>query len=265
MTTVRWTELKPEEFETRLAARPLVYLPMGMCEPHGHAAAFGLDLLKAEDICDAAAAQFGGIVAPSQGYHIHEVGYHAPWLDEVVGTVNPRMAALPPDVVLRSLLFQLRAFVNAGFRSIAVITGHNGAQADLRMVAEEFTKLVPVPVTVRSDPELVAGTYPGDHAGKFELSQLLHLRPELVDMDRLDRTTTSPLGRFAQGPDAAEASAGYGKQIIDASVAAVGALVDDAGQGPADLPLLSMEAVEPAWTAIARRRPDWVSYGPVAG
>jgi creatinine amidohydrolase/Fe(II)-dependent formamide hydrolase-like protein len=111
-------------------------------------------------------------------------GYHAPWLDEVVGEINPRMAALQPDVVLRSLLFQLRAFVNAGFRAIAVITGHNGAQADPRLVATEFMKIVPVPVVVQSDPELVAGTFPGDHAGRFELSQLMYCRPELVDLDR---------------------------------------------------------------------------------
>ena len=44
---VRWVELKPEEFLRRLAERPLAYLPMGMVEPHGHAAAFGLDQVKA--------------------------------------------------------------------------------------------------------------------------------------------------------------------------------------------------------------------------
>jgi hypothetical protein len=44
-----------------------------------------------------AAARYGGIVAPSQGYHIHESRPHAPWLEEVVGDVNPRLAALPPD------------------------------------------------------------------------------------------------------------------------------------------------------------------------
>jgi creatinine amidohydrolase len=60
-----------------------------------------------------------------------------------------------------------------------VVTGHNGAQADLRLAATEFMKIVPVPVTVQSDPELVAGTYPGDHAGRFELSQLMHCFPEL--------------------------------------------------------------------------------------
>ena len=63
---VRWEELKPAEFHRRLAERPLAYLPMGMCEPHGHAAAFGLDMIKAEYICAAAAERFGGIVAPSQ-------------------------------------------------------------------------------------------------------------------------------------------------------------------------------------------------------
>ena len=264
-TPVRWAELKLEEFEARLAARRLVYLPMGMCEPHGHAAAFGLDLLKADFICDAAAERFGGIVAPSQGYHIHEVGYHAPWLDEVVGTVNPRMAALPPDVIMRSLLFQLRAFVNAGFRSVAVVTGHNGAQADLRLVAAEFMEIVPVPVVVQSDPELVAGTYPGDHAGRFELSQLMYCRPELVDLERVGRVANDPLGRFAQNPDAHEATAEYGEQIIEASIARVGELVGQAGVGPIDLPFLSFDDMEPAWAAIEAQRAHWVSYGPVAG
>jgi hypothetical protein len=42
--------------------------------PRGHAAAFGLDMIKAEYSCDTAAARFGGIVAPSQTYHIHETG-----------------------------------------------------------------------------------------------------------------------------------------------------------------------------------------------
>jgi creatinine amidohydrolase len=262
---VRWSELKAAEFEVRLAGRPLVYLPMGMCEPHGHAAPFGLDLLKAEFICDRAAERFGGIVAPSQGYHIHETGYHAPWLDEVVGTVNPRMAALPPDVVMRSLLFQLRAFVNAGFRSIAVITGHNGAQADLRLVADEFMKAVPVPVIVQSDPELVKGLFPGDHAGRFELSQLLYCRPELVDMSRVGRTESDPLGRFAQNPDAHEATPEYGRQIIEASIERVGELVDAAGPGPAAIPFLTFDDLEATWRDIESQRPAWVSYGSVSG
>jgi creatinine amidohydrolase len=262
---VRWVELKPEELLRRLAERPVAYLPMGMVEPHGHAAAFGLDLIKAEYLCDQAAARFGGIVAPSQTYHIHETGFHGTWLEEVVGDVNPRLGGLPPDVVMRSLLFQLRVCANAGFRAVVVVSGQNGAQGDLRLVAEEFTRIVPVPVVVRSDPELVRGAFPGDHAGRYELSQLLHIRPDLVDLTRLDRVSSDPLGRFAQNPDAHEATAEYGEQIVGAQIARIGELIDEAGLGPPDLPVLTFDDVEPAWAAVDQQRPSWVSYGQVSG
>jgi creatinine amidohydrolase len=256
----------PEEFEARLADKPLVYLPMGLCEPHGHAAAIGLDTLKADYICDKAAVRFGGIVAPTQGYHIHETGYHAPFLQETVGTTNPRLGSLPPDLVLRTLLFQLRAFVNAGFRTVMVISGHNGAQADLRLVAKEFARLgLPVTVVVHSDPELVVGEYPGDHAGRFELSQLMYCRPELVDLDRVPRVVRHPLGRFAQGLDAGDADAEYGRLVIEAMIDRVGTLVAAAHPQPSKVPFLEFEALEPIWDAILARRPEWVSYGPTPG
>ena len=263
--TVRWAELRPAEFEARLAAQPVVYLPMGLCEPHGHVAAMGLDTLKADYICEQAATRFGGIVAPTQGYHIHETGYHAPFLLQRVGAANPRLAALPPDVVLRTLLFQLRAFVNAGFRAIVVVSGHNGAQADLRLVAAEFMRLVPVPVIVHSDPELVAGRYSGDHAGKFEVSQLLYCRPELVDLDRVRCASSHSWGPFAQGADAGEASREYGRLVVEAMIDRVGELIAAAGQHRADIPFLSFADVEPAWEAVNAQRPEWVSLGLIPG
>ncbi|MGC1239932.1 MAG: creatininase family protein, partial [Chryseosolibacter sp.] len=78
-----WAELLPYEFKKRLAECPIVYLPLGLCEPHGQVSAFGLDTIKAEWLCQEAARQVGGIVAPSMGYHIHETGYHARWLEEM--------------------------------------------------------------------------------------------------------------------------------------------------------------------------------------
>jgi creatinine amidohydrolase len=262
---VRWAELKPEEFLRRIEERPLAYLPMGMVEPHGHAVAFGLDQIKAEYLCDEAAARFGGIVAPPQTYHIHETGFHGTWLEEVVGEVNPRLGGMPPDVVMRSLLFQLRVCANAGFRAVMVVSGQNGAQGDLRLVADAFMEIVDVPVVVRSDPELVRDTFPGDHAGRYEVSQLLYIRPDLVDMTRLDRVATDPLGRFAQNPDADEATAAYGEQIIETQIVRIGQLADQAGLGAADLPFLTFDDVEPAWAAVERQRSSWVSYGQISG
>ncbi|MFV0435369.1 MAG: creatininase family protein [Leucobacter sp.] len=226
---VRWSELLPREFVARRDSAPIVWLPMGICEPHGHVAAFGLDTVKADYLCDESARRIGGIVAPTQGYHVHETGPHAPWLREVVGDVNPLLASYPPDLVLRTLVFQLRAFRNAGFRLAVVVTGHHGNQDDLRLAAEEFMRRSPMRVIVRSDPELAASEFEGDHAGSYEVSQLMYLRPDLVDLGRIDDGATSELKRFAQGFDASAASAERGRAIIELSLDKLGALVASAG------------------------------------
>ena len=76
-------------------------------------------------------------MAPTQGYHIHECGFHKPWLDEVVGDTNPLLAGMPPQVVCYHFLYQLRAFANAGFHAVIVVSGHaGGSQKDLRRVAK---------------------------------------------------------------------------------------------------------------------------------
>ncbi len=258
---VRWADLLPEEFLARQAACPVMYMPMGMCEPHGHIAAFGLDTHKADWLCDEAARRFGGIVAPTQGYHIHESGIHRSWLAGVNDEeVNPRMAALPPDVVIRTLIFQLRAFVNAGFHTVAVISGHNGPQPDLRIGAEEFMATFPeIAVHLVSDPELVAGQFVGDHAGLYEVSQLLHIRPELVDLDRVDRVASDPLGRFCQNPDAARATAAHGQAILDASLDSIGRMVDGAAERQVTLRTVGIESCEQIWRRVEARSDQWVT------
>ena len=56
------------------------------------------------------------------------------------------------------------------------MSGHaGGSQNDLRRVATVFSKVAGIPVTVRTDPEW--GGYPGDHAGAYEISQLLAIHP----------------------------------------------------------------------------------------
>jgi len=258
-TTVRWEELLPREFLQRLRALPLVYLPLGLCEPHGHVAAFGLDTLKAVYLCEESARRFGGIVAPTQGYQIHETGYHGPWLAENLGDVNPRLGSIPPDVLLRLLVFQLRAFVNAGFRAVLLVTGHNGNQADLRIVAEEFTRDQPVQVVAVSDPELVAGEIEGDHAGRYEVSQLLHIRPDLVRLDRLDDPTTSPLRSFGQGDDAGQATASHGETIIEKSIAALETIVESFRplSNDQDFPFMTIDDAEQVWQRVVARTDEW--------
>lgn len=261
---VCWEDLLPAEFEARRAAFPVVYLPMGLCEPHGHIAPFGLDTHKARYICEESARRFGGVVAPTMAYHIHETGYHAPWLNGVMGKINPRLAALPPHVVLEAFLYQLRAFRNAGFKGVVAISGHHGGnQEDLRLVAQAFKRAFPIDCFVCSDPELVEGLYEPDHAGRYEISQLLAIRPDLVDMTRVERTASDPLGRFAQNPDASAASATLGVEILEASLGSIGrALRTFTLEPPPDDEFIPMESLTAIWRSIVAGRSGWRTLNP---
>ncbi|TLS53684.1 creatininase family protein [Paenibacillus antri] len=268
-TKVRWAELLPREFRERLAARPIAYLPLGICEPHGQIAAYGLDSIKADYLCEEAARRYGGIVAPTLGYQIHEAGYHAPWLVSEVGEGEAPMTGVPPQALLYFFLYQLRAFVNAGFRGGVVVTGHSGGnQADLRLAADAFRRRAEVPMWVGSDPELVEGTYAGDHAGKYEISQLMALRPELVDFS-LRRLETEPGagGRLALGADAEEASAELGERILEASLARLGGIVETLAAAAPRSPVgpISYAPVEDAWAETLAAKASWRTASPYPG
>ena len=262
-TPVRWADLHRQEFLERLAECPIVYLPLGLCEPHGHIAPFGLDTIKADYLCDEAASRFGGIVAPTMGYQIHETGPHAPWLKEVMEGENPRIGALPPHIMMQTFLYQLRAFSNAGFTGVVAISGHHGgAQADLRRVAEEFARDYPIAFFVCSDPELVEGRYLNDHAGKYEISQLLHIQPSAIKLDRAERMHSRAFGgRFAQNPDAHEATADYGRLITEASFAEIERQVKRirATAPKEPLPFIPIKAMDTVWARIDANRTNWMT------
>lgn len=262
---VKWAELLPDEFLTRQEECPLVYLPMGLCEPHGYISAFGLDTIKAEYICEVAAQKAGGVVAPTQGYHIHETGYHAPWLEEVLGEVNPYMTSIPPDILLRLFLYQLRAFYNAGFRAVIVISGHSGGnQEDMRMVASVFMKKYSMLIEVKTDPELVQGQYEGDHAGKYEISQLMYIRPDLIDMTKISRQfEEKSLGRFAIGINADQASSQLGKKIIDSCIRETCQIAGELTRSIDSRKInnsIDFNQVEDLWKKIKVQQKNWTTW-----
>lgn len=268
-----WVELLPYEFKRRLDECPIVYLPLGLCEPHGQVSAFGLDTIKAEWLCVRAAEQVGGVVAPSMGYHIHETGYHARWLEDEVGEENPHMTGVPPAVFIHMFLYQLRAFVNAGFRKIVVLSGHSGGnQQDLRLAARCFTsRFHEIEVWVRSDPELVEELYEGDHAGKYEISQLMYIRPDLVDMDRAGwGDMPGRGGRLALGGDVSEASVKLGKDIMEACLNRLvqeasrmkAEIREGASDGGADKSRISYAEIEAIWSDVSQKANQWVTANP---
>ena len=164
---------------------------------------------------------------------------------------------------MRFFLFQLRAFVNAGFSQILVLTGHAGGnQVDLRLVARCFEAQTNCSVVVRADPELVEGSFSGDHAGMYEISQLLSIRPDLVKMERMHRVN-GHLGRQAQGDDATKANARLGKEILELSLTKIGGLLSsDLGIATSHL---SYEETNQIWQEIVSKKEEWISIKPRDG
>ncbi len=127
MREVRWERMFPDELEQAFEKCPVVYFAYGLCEPHGPQNAVGLDALKAHAIACRAAQAHGGIVAPPDYWHIHEMGMAASWLHRVVGQV-PRswMTCVPPWQHFKNVCYHVRMADVMGFHAAILITGHYG-------------------------------------------------------------------------------------------------------------------------------------------
>src|SRR5579864_7160933 len=102
---VRWERMFPDELEAAFAACPVLYLPHG--------------------ICVRAAREYGGIVAPADYWHIHEIGGYAAWAAKAVGEVQRTwMSAMPPWQHFRNVLYHIRQADVLGFKATILFTGH---------------------------------------------------------------------------------------------------------------------------------------------
>lgn len=222
---VRWEERFPDELDEALDRCPVVYLTYGLCEPHGLHNAVGLDALKAHAVACRAAEESGGIVAPPSFWHVHEFGYHASWAERAIGDRNPWLTSLPPWLFFKMFLYQLRAVDARGFQAAIVLTGHYGGnEEDLRRVAEVYMRHSPLKIWAGADWETIEyEDVRGDHAGRCETSQLWALRPELVDMSRLEEGAPGEISRvMATGSDAGESSRRLGDRIVASQVTWLG-------------------------------------------
>ena len=76
---VRWERMFPDALEAAFEACPMVYLPYGLCEPHGWHNAVGMDAIRAYECSCQAAQAHGGLVAPPFYWHCHEIGGYGSW------------------------------------------------------------------------------------------------------------------------------------------------------------------------------------------
>lgn len=217
---VRWDRMFRDELEQSIRDCPLVYLPYGLCEPHGSYDAVGLDGLKAHALCCRAAHAHGGIVAPVDFWHVHEVASYAEWGAGDVGEARPWLTAVPPWIHFKNVCYHVRAADALGFEAAILVTGHYGPNwEDLKQLVSILgphfdIRLYGLPdyEAIGDTSRVAAGT--GDHAGRIETSQLWALAPECVD---LSRCREEPEG-FAAAADAIDSSRRLGEEIVATQV-----------------------------------------------
>jgi creatinine amidohydrolase len=175
-----------------LTHQPVVLLPVGAVEDHGPHLPLSTDNIIVEAICleTARRAQGEALVMPSVAYGLDEHHMDFP------GTVSIGIQTLisyVADVALSA--------ARHGFTHILIVNGHgsNTSIVDLaarRVVTETGVICGAMSPSAAIDPTLAepslsrmrrSGAGGIAHAGEYETAMMLHLRPDLVQMDRAVR------------------------------------------------------------------------------
>lgn len=181
---VLWEELSWEEIAAvRENGTDMAILPVGATEQHGLHLPTGVDTLSAVAIAKGVSAISGIPVLPPIAYGC-SLGHSKKW---------PGTLPLRPETLAR-IVYELAEWIYAaGFSRMLILNGHVTNFAPLRCGLENIRADFPdIKIALRSIWELtreVNDFYTQDagdnwHANNAETSLMLHLRPDLVAMDK---------------------------------------------------------------------------------
>lgn len=237
---VTFDALTRDELNAAAATTSLV-LPLGSTEQHAHHMPTRTDAAIVQAIAfrsaTLAAEHIPILVAPTLPFGCAH--HHLPF----GGTIS-----LTTSTYVDLLCELVAGLVSEGYRSIALLNGHGGNDAAIRVVVDRVVH------EQRNDVHIAAASYwaiaasvlqsygfdsPG-HAGNFETSLMLALEPELVHLNRrpTDAADSTPLGRpeipgatirrkglwaasDGRTDDASRAAADIGAAMLDEIAAAV--------------------------------------------
>lgn len=231
---VLYEELCPAEFEERVAACPVAYLPLGTLEWHGPHMPLGADGIQAQELFVRVAKKVGGVVlpklflGPDRFYHDKEREFYG--MDIYTGgTVVPYemrqlsgSAYWQPDREYQEMVCRIAGnLARAGIR-VLVGHGHGPSTWQFSGMKEKLQKSFGLECFTAFDflqDERLG--YQCDHAAANETSIVMAVRPELVQMERIMPGREEPVA--IAGKDPREyASPEYGQQVLLANVEAMG-------------------------------------------
>lgn len=193
ISEMSWTEYKAR----LLNDNPVIVLPVGSLEQHGPHSPLATDTIIPTEIGKAVAAQLGALVAPAISYGYKSMprtggGNHFSGTTSLDGET---LIHLTRDIICE--------FARHGARRILILDSHyenemfliEGIDLALRFLKSwgiDDMKIMKVRYFEFTSDETLARVFPHgfpgwplEHAGVMTTSVMLHLRPQLVHMDRV--------------------------------------------------------------------------------
>ncbi len=207
----KYEEMRPSQIEAVLAETATAYIAWGSLEWHGRQGPIGVDTLKAYELCLRCAEQTGGVVLPPIYAGFQTMKPHAGFKH----TIEIRR-----PTVMDLLEQHLDQLADEGFKFLVIMMGHyGGLHVDaIRKTVEWWEhnhKGMKVWAIPDYEPVLDDGIR-GDHAGKYETSLVMYLRPGLVDLSELPAEGCLDIKQHGiSGEDARESTVENGKRLAE--------------------------------------------------
>lgn len=199
-TSVFMGELSWKEYEGWLSSEPppVLLLPIGALEQHGHHMSMNVDVLLPTEVCRLVARRSGALVAPAIQY-----GYKS---QQKSGGGNhyPGTTSLDGATLSHMVRDFIREVARHGVRRLAIMNGHfensmfivEGIDLALRELRSrdimDFRVMTLSYWDFVDDPAIVDKLYPQgfpgwnvEHGGIFETSLMLALYPGLVNLEKV--------------------------------------------------------------------------------
>ena len=257
MPSVLFEEMTREQIK-EIAPRAIAVLPTAATEQHGPHMAVGTDTLLCTTVArraaSAAADAIPVIITPPLPFGSSH--HHYPF-----GGV----LSLTSDTFISVVREVAAGLVRSGFRKILILNGHGGNSDHVGVAGQDLVNRLELPATVAScnywdlgrkaleEKDLLPAPRIPGHAGHFETSMIMALRPDWVDSEALAKVSdmsaentgldvdlagavVQTYGAWGAGPghtdNPAAATPELGKALLEILVREVARVLRDFGQIP---------------------------------
>lgn len=182
---MRWEELTSDEFPQAVkAAQGVCLLPLSVIERHAHHLPLGTDMYIGRELCRRTAELEPAIIFPDYIFTQILEARHCP------GTI-----AIDAELILRLLDNTCREIARNGLHKIVLVNAHGGNNSLIQFFCQmqlesqrDYVVYIAAPPLSAEDAAVVDAQWESKvdgHAGEFETSAIMVIRPDLVRTDQL--------------------------------------------------------------------------------